>query len=187
MPSSTPRPTSVGIPRTVRVIGATSTVLSTGIAAERLITRNGRRPTSSISPHQTSPRRGSLTKARPRSRPAMKRRPIRVPPHWQECVDIPPGQLDRSLAVVPTPPRPRVRREQPRHGSRRRPERRACRPQLEVPRGAVQQSALSPWAQYTRVGCIMGCDRSRRAEIDDPTTCAPTGTPSKRGSHSPLS
>jgi hypothetical protein len=61
MPSSGPSMSSVGISLTVRVIGAARRDLRTGIAASRVITRKGRRPTSGSSPHQTSPRRGVVT------------------------------------------------------------------------------------------------------------------------------
>jgi hypothetical protein len=59
MPSSTPSRISLGMSRMVLVTGAASTLCRTGIAAVLVITRKGRRPTSSISPHQISPRFGS--------------------------------------------------------------------------------------------------------------------------------
>lgn len=56
MPSSRPRCTCVPIARSVRVAGATSTALSTGIAAWRVRMQPGRRPLPGSSYHHISPR-----------------------------------------------------------------------------------------------------------------------------------
>ena len=95
MPSSRPSRSSVGMFRTVRVTGAANTPLSTGIAAGRVITRKGRRPSPSISPHHTSRWRGSLTRALRRWRPGAtpgQRRPR--PPRGD-----PPVPVDDRLVV----------------------------------------------------------------------------------------
>ena len=50
----------------VLVTGAQITLFSTAIAPDRVITKKGRRPTLSISPHHTSPQLGPFTRI-PRS------------------------------------------------------------------------------------------------------------------------
>lgn len=103
IPSSGPRDTSVGIFRTVRVTGAASTPLRTAIAADRVMTRNGRRPRFSISPHHTSPRRGSFTMAPPRSHleATRARRPAR--PRWAACGGKRPRWRGRFAAGARAP------------------------------------------------------------------------------------
>jgi len=72
IPSEASRGTSVGMPRTVRVTSATTTLLSTGSAASRVSTRAGRRPACGCSSHRTSPR---LTMALQRPRAPRSRAP----------------------------------------------------------------------------------------------------------------
>lgn len=103
-PSSRPRRTSVGIPRTVRVTGATKTVLSTSMAWSRVTTRYGRPFASGDSPHQISPCRGLLTTAL--GGWTRSRLPSRARPRRRSAGDA--GTRRRSrlprVADVPRPP-----------------------------------------------------------------------------------
>ncbi len=70
-PSSMSKTTSESMNRTVLVIGATTTPVSTSIAESRVITSTGRRPISSLSNHQTSPRLGVGIRFTTRSSPRL--------------------------------------------------------------------------------------------------------------------
>ena len=110
MPSLVPSRSSVGMSRIVRVTGAASTVFRTGIAAVRVITRKGRRPTSSISPHQISPRRGSVTTAPRQWRHASKRSLRQSRRRSAACADSQPRSSDRLGVVDRAPQLPRYLR-----------------------------------------------------------------------------
>lgn len=77
MPSSASSRTSVGIRRIVRDAGTARSAFSNGIAACRVRTRNGRRPTSGCSTHQISLR---ATTARPLWPPARRGAPTHRAP-----------------------------------------------------------------------------------------------------------
>ena len=62
-PSSASRAISVAMPLTVRVIGAATSLFSTGMASSRVTISTGRRP-SGLSAHQTSPCAGATTALR---------------------------------------------------------------------------------------------------------------------------
>ncbi len=97
-PWSSPTSISVGMPRTVLVIGATTIHVRTGIASERVTTRTGRR-LSSASAHQMSPWDG-VTKVLRRSCEPLLHPPNPTRPQSGACVDIPERSHRPSDAAV---------------------------------------------------------------------------------------
>jgi hypothetical protein len=154
IPSSGPNLSSVGIMRTVRVIGAASTDLRTGIAASRVMTRNGRRPTSGSSPNQTSPRRGVVTKALQRLLDEVTRRRRLPRPAWVALDCSPRRSTDPSRVValsarsLPRPLGP------PPLDSRKVPLARVRPTSQADPWIAVPRSVRLPCSKHTRMVCM---------------------------------
>jgi hypothetical protein len=153
MPSSGPNLSSVGIMRTVRVIGAASTALRTGIAASRVMTRNGRRPTSGSSPHQTSPRRGVVTTALLRSL-GESTQGRRLPRPASVAFVCSPRRSTGPLRAVALSTRSLPRPLGPPPRDSRRGQLARVRPTFQAdPWAAVPLSVRSPYNKHTSMVC----------------------------------
>jgi hypothetical protein len=146
-PSPGPSAISVGIPRTVRLTGAATTLFKTGTASDRVTIKYGRR-LSSASAHQISPCWGTFTKVpllSTRGSPALRgRSPHRsgadvcIPPRFQHrsAVGGAPRQASLDQCALPL------------NGWRRdRP-----RPDCPTPRSASHQGELqlAPCRKYSK-------------------------------------
>lgn len=160
IPSSGPSRSSLGIIRTVRVIGAASNELRTGIAASRVMTRNGRRPTSATSPHQTSPRRGSVTRVLRQSLREATRERQHPPAAWLGFACTPRPSTGRALDSARSVQSLLRLREPLQRDFRRRPSVQGRQASKGARLGAARLSGLLTCKQHTISGCaakLFGC------------------------------
>ena len=94
--SSAPRSISLGMSRIVRVTGATTIPVSTGMASERVTTRTGLR-LFSVSAHQISPCRGTATKVPLQSVLGWLLRYLRALPRFEDDGDNSPRSQNRYV------------------------------------------------------------------------------------------
>jgi len=103
-PSCGPTSTSDRMPRTLRVIGAQVTAVSTAIAASRVTTHTGRRPAG-------GPRSAQIMSPRTTTQPPCGRPGGLLPRRWRD----PGGPADRRPGVVDQRPQRRRRQGQQQH------------------------------------------------------------------------
>lgn len=113
---------------------------------------------SSISPHQISPLRGSITKAPRRWRHATKRPQLPCRSRREVSVDSPRQSSGRPVVAGRVREVLRCPRVQRRRDSHTPPGQRDRRGVRVAPLGAVQRSARSPRCEHTRAVFVSGCD-----------------------------